>query len=152
MTPAKTGFDPSSTSRRQGGAVSQIDPQACQRFKDQVLFPSWHARTRVLSYCALVAASPDPDDPDLRLREVEDHEQRDKIVNERLDPYSARYFPREARTERLAALIRQERSVDNVVRARTWAVVTERCGQVEDDWEAAYARWRARATRSGGTA
>lgn len=118
---------------------------SCQSFKSDVLFPAWQTRSDVLNYCAGVATSPDPDDPDHVLREVEDTRARERVVDERLDPYSGRYFPREARVERLAMLVRQERMVEGIVRERTWGVVKERCEEnvnVEKGWEDAIDRWR----------
>lgn len=81
----------------------------------------------MLAYCAGVATSPDPDDPEHVLREVEDARARERVIDERLDPYSGRYFPREVRTEALASLVRNERMVEGIVRDRTWGVVNERC-------------------------
>lgn len=150
VTPARAGFDPSSTSQRTPGPLSspssarQIDPRACQAFREQVLFPSWQARADLLSYCALVATSPDPDDPEAAIREAELERDRERLVNERLDPYSARFFPREPRTEQLAALLRQENGVENIVRARTWGLVRERCGGEPEGWEQALQAWRRR--------
>jgi hypothetical protein len=106
------------------------------------LFPSWQARSDVLAYCAGVATSPDPDDPDHILREVEDVRARERVVNERLDPYSGRYFPREVRTEALAALVRSELMVESIVRSRTWGLVRERCSDEEYDGEKALDKWR----------
>ncbi|KAJ4181372.1 Hypothetical protein NCS54_00791200 [Fusarium falciforme] len=144
VTPSRSGFDPSSTSQRSPRPISkQIDSQACSEFKDKVLFPSWEARAEVLSYCALVAASPDPDDPDRTLRELEKEKDRGRVVDERLDPYSGRFFPREARTERLASLVRQERGVENIVRHRTWEVIQQRCGgDPFGTWEDAISIWK----------
>lgn len=96
----------------------------------------------MLDYCAGVATSPDPDDPDLPLRQVESVRDRERIVNERLDPYSSRFFPREARTESLANLVRNERGVENIIRARTWGLVGERCGEAGVGWEEALNGWR----------
>ena len=96
----------------------------------------------MLNYCASVATSPDPDDPESVLRQVESERDRERIVDERLDPYSARFFPTEPRTERLAAFIRQERSVETIIRARSWGLVTERCGGDYVDWEKALDDWR----------
>ena len=96
----------------------------------------------VLNYCASVATSPDSDDPESVLRQVESERDRERVVDDRLDPYSSRFFPREARTERLAAVIRQERQVERIIRTRTWGLVGERCGEVVDDWEAALNEWR----------
>jgi Caffeine-induced death protein 2 len=99
-------------------------------------------RSDVLNYCATVATSPDPFDPENVLREVENMHARDKIVNERLDPYSARYTPREARTESLAALIRNERMVEDIIRTRTWSIIGERCGMTGESFDQAFGRWR----------
>ncbi|KAK0621715.1 caffeine-induced death protein 2 [Bombardia bombarda] len=143
VTPARAGFDPSSTSQRGARPLSrQIDPRSCQDFKNRVLFPSWQARSHVLSYCALVATSPDPDDPEAALREAEKESNRERVVNERLDPYSGRFFPKEARTEHLASIVRMEQGVENIVRTRTWGIVRERCGEPATTWEQALAGWR----------
>lgn len=144
MTPAREGFDPSSTATRQTDTRAQkpTEPNACQGFKDNVLFPSWQTRSDVLNYCAGVATSPDPEDPDLILRETESARDRERVVNERLDPYSARFFPREARTESLANLVRNQRTVEEIIRARTWGMVTERCGGSSASWEDDLNTWR----------
>nr|KMM64860.1 hypothetical protein CPAG_01212 [Coccidioides posadasii RMSCC 3488] len=144
VTPARKGFDPASTTARQTDFANktQIDPENCEIFKNKVLFPSWQVRSDVLNYCAGVATSPDPEDPDLVLRQVESAKDRERLVDERLDPYSARFFPREARTESLAMLIRNERGVETIIRSRTWGMVTERCGNSFEGWEDALNRWR----------
>ncbi|KAL0935854.1 caffeine-induced death protein 2, partial [Colletotrichum truncatum] len=145
VTPSRAGFDPSSTSQRTPRALSrQIDPQSCQNFKDQALFPTWHARAEVLHYCGVVATSPDPDDPEALLLQIEKAKDKERVVDERLDPYSGRFFPREPRTERLAMLIRQEKGVENIVRTRTWDMVKQRCGESADTWEEAFEGWRRR--------
>lgn len=90
----------------------------------------------------MVAAAPDPEDPSRTLREVEAERQRQRVVDERLDPYSARYFPTEARTEALLGLIRQEESVENIVRSRTWRLLGERCSETETEWQGALNKWR----------
>jgi hypothetical protein len=123
------------------GSKRPIDGASCKSFKERVLFPSWQSRSDVLNYCASVATSPDPDDPDLILREVESERRREVVVDERLDPYSARYFPREARTEYLASNIRRERAVEEIIRSRTWQLVGERCG-VDRTWQEALDEWR----------
>ncbi|KAB8232299.1 hypothetical protein ETB97_001645 [Aspergillus alliaceus] len=149
FTPAREGFDPSSTAVRQTDSRqgTTIDSAACQNFKDNVLFPSWQTRSDVLNYCAGVATSPDPDDPDLILRQTESAKDRERVVNERLDPYSARFFPREARTESLANLVRNQRSVEQIIRARTWGLVNERCSGSSASWEEALNSWRERKQR-----
>ena len=65
---------------------------------------------------------------------------RERVVDERLDPYSGRFFPTEARTEELARVIRNERVVEDIVRSRTWSVLKERCG-IDGDWRQAVERW-----------
>ncbi|KAI1996889.1 hypothetical protein LOZ51_003051 [Ophidiomyces ophidiicola] len=144
VTPARTGFDPLSTAARQTEFANktQVDPESCQIFKNKVLFPSWQVRSDVLNYCAGVATSPDPEDPDLVLRQVESAKDRERVMDERLDPYSARFFPKEARTESLAMLIRNERGVENIIRSRTWGMVSDRCGTSFEGWEDALNRWR----------
>ena len=103
----------------------------------------------MLRYCAGVATSPDPDDPEATLREMESARDRERVVDERLDPYSGRFFPREARTEKLALLLRTERGVENIVRARTWDVIGARCGESGETWEEAMGSWRRRAGTGG---
>ncbi|KAJ5532607.1 hypothetical protein N7513_001040 [Penicillium frequentans] len=143
ITPAQEGFDPSSTAVRQTDSRGQkvIHPEACQGFKENVLFSSWQTRSDVLNYCAGVATSPDPDDPDLILRENESARDRERVVDERLDPYSGRFFPKEPRTESLANLVRNQRMVEEIIRARTWGLVSERCG-AGSSWEDALNSWR----------
>jgi hypothetical protein len=143
LTPASKGFNPVSTNSRQHQLRGrQPGLHACQTFKDKVLFPSWQMRSDVIAYCTSVATSPDPDDPEAILRDVEVAQVRDRVVDERLDPYSARYFPRESRTESLASTLRNEKSVEAIIRSRTWGLVAERCGSTGIGWEEALNRWR----------
>jgi hypothetical protein len=151
LTPGQHGFDPNSTSSRQlahPGSSRAIPSSQCDEFKDRVLFPSWKVRSDVLDYCAAVAWSPDPDDPENILRQVEDVKARERVVDERLDPYSGRYFPREARTESLAMLMRNERAVEKIIRRRTWGVVGERCDMSSGTAEEAFDKWREGESRS----
>ena len=100
----------------------------------------------MINYCGMVATSPDKEDPDAELREIENQKDKERVVDERLDPYSGRFFPKEARTEMLASLMRQERGVENIVRARTWEMVQQRCGGgvAGGKWEDAMGAWRDR--------
>lgn len=107
-----------------------------------MLFPSWQSRSDVLNYCASVATSPDPEDPESVLRQVEDTRARERIIDERLDPYSGRYFPREARTQELAALIRSERMIEDIVRRRSWTVVQTRSLDTGGEYTQALDQWR----------
>ena len=148
MTPSRVRWDPSSIAERQIRPIERkpTDPDACQSFKDEVLFESWQSRSDVLNYCAGVAL--DPNDPDLALKQVESAKERERVVDERLDPYSGRFFPREARTEMLANLIRNERSVEGIIRSRTWSLVSERCSNDGLDWMEALNKWRSNKERS----
>ncbi|CAF9935989.1 MAG: hypothetical protein HETSPECPRED_009973 [Heterodermia speciosa] len=145
IVPSRTPFNPSSTSARSTTTSpplkSPIDPPACENFKSSILFPSWESRSDVLNYCAAVALN--PADPDLALAKAESAKERERVVDERLDPYSGRFFPREARTEVLGGLVRNERSVERIVRGRTWGLVQERCGEGSGEgWEEALDKWR----------
>ncbi len=144
ITPATSGLDTSTTKsgRYRSTRSQQIDQRSCRRFKETVLFPAWQTRSDVLNYCASVATSPDPGDPDALLRGVESARARERVIDERLDPYSGRYFPREARTEKLTALLRNERGVEKIVRERTWGLVTERCDDGNTAAEDALNAWR----------
>lgn len=143
VTPSREVFDSSMTANRQTQPSSKkpVNARSCEAFKNDLLFQSWQSRSDVLNYCAGVAL--DPNDPDLLLLDVESAKERERVADERLDPYSNRHFPREARTESLASLIRNERSVEAIVRARTWSVVLERCGDPGIRWEEAINTWRA---------
>ncbi|MCJ1234338.1 hypothetical protein MMC14_002297 [Varicellaria rhodocarpa] len=144
LTPSNAGFDPRSTAERQTRPADRprIDAQACGGFRNKILFKSWQTRSDVLNYCATVATSEDPNDPDLIQRQIEIARDMERVVDERLDPYSARFFPREPRTELLANTIRNERAVENIIRSRTWGLVRERCGDIGMGWEEALNRWR----------
>lgn len=72
---------------------------------------------------------------------------KERVVDERLDPYSGRFFPRESRTEVLARVVRNERMVENIVRERTWRIVKEKCGEfgaLGEDWRGVLNAWRVR--------
>ena len=143
LTPAVAGFDPSSTSKRQTRLSNRSIPaQPCNSFKKQVLFPSWAVRSDLLDYCAAVATSPDPDDPNQVQRQIEDAKASERVVDDRLDPYSSRYFPREGRTESLALLLRNEMAVEKIIRNRTWSMIGERCGTSSESAEQAFEKWR----------
>ena len=144
LKPAKRGFDPSSTSERHTHSSSsrQIDKVSCKTFKEKVLFPSWQARSDVINYCGIVATSRDPEDPDILIREAEDAKSQDAVVDERLDPYSGRNFPRETRTKLLANTLRNEKGVEKIVRERSWALVNERCERSSLSAAIAFDNWR----------
>ncbi|EXJ71307.1 uncharacterized protein A1O5_05113, partial [Cladophialophora psammophila CBS 110553] len=148
ITPSTTSpFDPTSTSVRNPSLPSSltrapIPRETSRTFLYSVLFPSWNVRSDVISYCTSVATSPDPNDPDLIEREASNRRDAERIVNERLDPYSGRFFPRESRAEMLAGVLRNENAVEKIIRTRTWGIVQERCEGVEEGtWEEAVNKW-----------
>lgn len=145
-TPASQKFDPSSLttpSRTLPGRSVPLPADSCASFATNVLFPSWQSRSDVLNYCASVATSDDPNDPDSLTRMAQSQADRERIVDERLDPYSGRFFPKESRTEILASVVRTERAVEEIVRNRTWGVVKERCGSaVGEEWREELDKWR----------
>ncbi|ETN46588.1 uncharacterized protein HMPREF1541_00774 [Cyphellophora europaea CBS 101466] len=145
LTPSTPAFDPSSTHTRTGPSSHNLPATTCSPFLTSVIFPSWKARADVLRYCASVATSPDPDDPEAVSREVYNRRGQERVVDERLDPYSGRFFPREPRTEQLARVLREEEGVERIVRERTWGVVAARCegvGEMGEGYEGVFARWR----------
>jgi hypothetical protein len=101
-------------------------------------------RDNVISYCARVAMSPDATDPEAGVRAEEDRAAMQRTVDERLDPYSARYFPRPLRTEALFQVLRNEAGVEKIVRERTWTAVEERCGKSGMTAAEAYMVWQRR--------
>lgn len=148
ITPSVSSpFDPSSTSdpstNRRGR--QSIPQETCVEFTRDTVFPIWMSRSQVLSYCSIVASSPDPDDPDRSLIEAENMSQSHRVVNERLDPYSGRFFPKEPRTEMLASLLRNENAVEGIVRDRTWRTMTERCSGLDPSlkgWQDSFSDWQ----------
>ncbi|KAI9860393.1 MAG: hypothetical protein M1824_003168 [Vezdaea acicularis] len=148
VTPSRLGFDPTSTSVRQSRRPRELGQEACEAFKNKILFPSWKTRSDVLEYCASVAASDDPDDPEAIARQIEAAKDKERVIDERTDPYSARFFPKEPRTEVLANIVRNETSIESIVRSRTWGLVVERCGRGKSDsLEGAMENWRLRYTK-----
>lgn len=94
--------------------------------------------------------APDPDDPGLVARQLEAEKGKGRVVDDRLDPYSSRFFPRESRAEELAKVVRMERGVERIVRARTWEVVGDRCGDKGRlGWEEALREWESGRQRRG---
>ncbi|OAA53053.1 Caffeine-induced death protein 2 [Cordyceps fumosorosea ARSEF 2679] len=143
VTPARGGFDPSSTSQRTSRKLGgDINVERCAIFLDKILFPAWDSRAQVFEYCAAVASSPDPDDPETALRELQRKQDSKRVVDERLDPYSGRFYPCESRTELLASTLRQERVIEDIVRHRTWEVIQDRCQEPPKDWQAAIDIWK----------
>ena len=81
-----------------------------------------------------MARADDGNDPERGVREAEQRRKQDMVVNERLDPYSARFEVRESRQDRLKRAIREEWEIEGIVRARSWTVLRTRCEAVTGEW------------------
>ncbi|CAK7264247.1 hypothetical protein SEPCBS119000_000891 [Sporothrix epigloea] len=172
-TPSRAGFNASSTARRTSlppfpSTYSSSTPAqaACCAFRDEILFPAWQARDDVIRYCAGVA-------DEAVAKDAHDAQEAsakaavaaalaaatgslDSItpppdVTERLDPYIKRrqFSLVEPQANLLASLMRNEKGVETIVRARSWDVLQSRCGSSAvsagpdmPGWEAAMERWR----------
>ncbi|PMB72523.1 Caffeine-induced death protein 2 [Beauveria bassiana] len=143
VTPARAGFDPQSTAERTSKLLRRdVNAERCTGFLENFLFPAWDSRAQVFDYCAAVASSPDPDDPEAALRELQKKRDSERVVDERLDPYSGRFYTRESRTEVLASTLRQERVIEDIVRHRTWEVIQDRCEAPPESWQDAVESWK----------
>ena len=175
MTPSRAGFDPSSTAHRtsftpssSGSASSSYSSStpsqpACRAFRDELLFPAWQARDDVIRYCTGVAdeaVAKDAQEASATAAAAAalaaangtlDSSKPPPEVTERVDPYIKRkqFSLVEPQAELLASLMRNEKGVETIVRARSWDVLQSRCGSNvvtagpgEPGWEAALERWR----------
>ncbi|RVD84343.1 uncharacterized protein DFL_006095 [Arthrobotrys flagrans] len=142
LSPPPT-FKPSTTSQRTP-SHRLIPPSTLSAFLSSTIYPTWSKRSEILTYCAIVATSPDPNDPNLEVISKETEAERMRIVDERLDPYSGRFFPTETRTQVLAGVVRNERGVEDIVRERTWEVIKDRStdGMGGKTWKEAYEEWK----------
>ncbi|RPA77172.1 hypothetical protein BJ508DRAFT_310447 [Ascobolus immersus RN42] len=123
--------------------LAPIANSVCTDFVEHMLFPTWAARSKVLEYCQTVADGTEELDEDALRRKLEDEKAAKRVVDERLDPYSGRYFPRETKREVLDGVIRNEKMVETIVRERSWRLVGERCeGFGGEGWEESFGRWR----------
>lgn len=144
QTLSNTTPDPVFTRYRStGSSRRQLNSESCRSFCEAQLFPAWHARTLVLQYCSTVAAGSDSEDPEFSARADEIKKNQSRIINDRQDPYSSRITVTESRTERLTRIIREETSIEEIVRRRTWDAVTSRCSSSPSmDWESSFSQWR----------
>lgn len=94
--------------------------------------PAWSERSKVIRYCGGVARQEDQGDPERGVREERRRRKREMVVDERLDPYSARFEVGESRREKLEREVREEWEVEEIVRRRSWEVLKTRCLGVEE--------------------
>lgn len=95
----------------------------------------------------------DPFEGDTKRRQSRGYFGQLQVVDERMDPYSARdyAYTREPRAEVLRGVLASERGVERIVRARTWSLLGERCLDDEggqgvgtarsSGWEDEWRRW-----------
>ncbi|RMZ75068.1 hypothetical protein DV738_g5672, partial [Chaetothyriales sp. CBS 135597] len=148
------GTGPNNLIRQPRPSQTPIHHSTCDNFITNVLFPAWWAREQVLDYCTVVAQAPDLNDPEAAAREAYNRAGQAQVEgkNERLDPYSGRFFRKESRSEELAGLCGRERVVEDIVRERSWDVVRSRCGAALDEgfsgggtersWVGAFSEWK----------
>jgi hypothetical protein len=115
-----------------------LEPQHCADFIRTQLLPTWSGRDDLLTYCSTLADKPVEESsvPQTAPETVE--------VSERVDPYARRTKEVWEKHDELKRVIRQERSVESVIRLRTWEVVLRRCqlqGMV-GGWDEEMARWK----------
>lgn len=77
---------------------------------------------------------------------------KEQIVDERTDPYSGRdySYTRETKKQMLSDVLHNEKSVESIVRARTWHVLGERCiggAAREESWQDEWNRWQSASGR-----
>ena len=112
----------------------RLASSTCKSFVSAILLPVWNDRSRVISYCSEVAKADDGSDPERGVREAEQRKKENMVVNERLDPYSARFEVRESRQDRLKRAVREEWEIEGIVRDRSWVVLRTRCEAVTGEW------------------
>ena len=128
------------------GNRRNIPSDTCERFRREILFPSWRRRDKVLRYCSHVAEAPGS------IPQEEGTKRPSGAPDERLDPYSARDYSwsTQSDVQQLRAVLGNEEGVERIVRSRTWAVLGERCtngsdsdiGSMSDEsWVDTYDRW-----------
>jgi hypothetical protein len=142
-------FDPTSTSSRQNQSSPpnphQLPTSTCEEFISSILFPSWSTRDDVIKYCLTVALDPlsDETDPSTTERALEDQVAAGRTIDERLDPYSGRYFPQKTKREALLDLLQNEVAVETIIRDRSRRAIEERCVDGRGKADArSYNAWR----------
>lgn len=115
-------FDAQTSSRR---TTKTVGDETCRVFVRDVLRPSWQVRSEVLAYCQGVAQDMQSDTVVLK-----------KAANLRRDPYSGRDETIEGKRDPLLRMIGYERSVEEIIRDRSWEILRAKCvnSQFPPDW------------------
>lgn len=106
----------------------EVPRPVCESFVQSTLLPTWKQRTAALEFCEGVYKEEVE-----KAEKVQKEKEEEMVVDERLDPYSARVPIRVSSwVENLESVLRVERGVERVIRQRTKGIVWERCGIIVD--------------------
>ena len=148
-TPSRPAFTESSPTRK--SSTHLLPANSCARFLRESLIPAWAARDAALNYCELIAEQGADEERLKKLRLEEENRERNKWkeeqdgldeltrrveVEQRLDPYSNRpgWEDVDSPTEALARTVQAERTVERIVRSRTWETFGARCEGGAKGW------------------
>lgn len=136
----KSEFDPSDSSlmRVSRCGSEQLSSNACQKFTQQFVFPSWNSRDNILQYCKYVATNMEKNESKTFLGK----DDRPEDIDHPLDPYSTRSLRTQTEAQMLSDFLKLENGVENIVRNRTWKVIYERCGLNSKSWEDSFSEWK----------
>ena len=135
-----------STVQASRGNRRNVSGDTCAAFKHQVLFPGWSTRDSILTSCKSVAHKLQSATPASDPSTSRNYWGSQQVVDERLDPYSARDYDwtRSSQAQQLSDVLQNESRTEDIVRSRSWAVLSERCiGGTADRWQAEYRAWAA---------
>ncbi|KAK9454569.1 caffeine-induced death protein 2-domain-containing protein [Dipodascopsis uninucleata] len=123
----------------------------CRDHVEKAIFTSWKARDDILEYCSLVAEKN-------KSHKVQASETKSKI-DPRIDPYGARNLPEFTEEDRIFSWINNEKMVEDIVRGRSWSIISDRCAEYQSsqradgsdslgdygsEWRSAYESWRSK--------
>ena len=111
----------------------QVPVEACRTFVKDVVLSGWRTRDKVLDYCDRIGAADQQKAEKIQSANKEEEKKKAVVVSQRLDPYSGRSpMVTETPADLIRRLVKQERSVESVVRQRTKRIVMERCNVTID--------------------
>ncbi|KAK9493339.1 caffeine-induced death protein 2-domain-containing protein [Lipomyces doorenjongii] len=99
--------------------------RACKDFVYSSVFESWKVRDEILEYCNKIANE--------RKSEISATAAKKPKVDPRLDPYEARDLPTYTKEEEILSWVASEKSVEDIVRDRSWSIICERCLDIGTD-------------------
>ncbi|RKF56250.1 Caffeine-induced death protein 2 [Erysiphe neolycopersici] len=140
LTQSKSDFNPSSSSliRLSRSGSKHLPSRTCQKFTQQVVFPSWNSRDKILQYCKSVATNMVTNESNPLLG----NDDQIEVVDDHLDPYSTRSSPTQTEAQMLSDVLRLENRVEDIIRNRTWEVICERCDLNSKCWKNNFSEWK----------